>query len=232
VFHLRNANAAGPADVVLAYGRPGDTVLVGDWDGDGTDTLAVRRGREYHVKNSISGGPADAVAAYGRPDDAVYTGDWDGDGTDSLTVRRGSTYFIVDSFRAGPADRTVVYGRATDTTLVGDWDGDGTDSLGVRREVGHRLSAENALRAAVANDTADLARWTTPEAAEWMIYAFHTFYAVEGPFSIGECLADSATVVHCAVLSADFPVQPIGAMRVDRLSPATWTVTEYAIWAD
>jgi hypothetical protein len=26
------------------YGNPGDTVLVGDWNGDGTDTLAVRRG--------------------------------------------------------------------------------------------------------------------------------------------------------------------------------------------
>jgi hypothetical protein len=33
----------GNADIELTYGRAGDTVLVGDWDGDGSDTLGVRR---------------------------------------------------------------------------------------------------------------------------------------------------------------------------------------------
>jgi hypothetical protein len=27
----------------MSYGRAGDTVIVGDWDGDGTDTVGVRR---------------------------------------------------------------------------------------------------------------------------------------------------------------------------------------------
>ena len=27
----------------LTYGRAYDVVLVGDWDGDGTDTLGIRR---------------------------------------------------------------------------------------------------------------------------------------------------------------------------------------------
>ncbi|MPV38404.1 hypothetical protein GB881_15395, partial [Georgenia subflava] len=92
-------------------------------DGDGIDTLAVRRGREYHVKNSISTGIADHVVAYGRPDDAVLVGDWDGDGIDTFTVRRGSTYHVKNSIAAGTADQVAVYGRATDTVLVGDWDG-------------------------------------------------------------------------------------------------------------
>jgi hypothetical protein len=32
-FYLRNTNTAGPADVSLLYGVPGDTALVGDWNG-------------------------------------------------------------------------------------------------------------------------------------------------------------------------------------------------------
>ncbi|MDD9205633.1 hypothetical protein PU560_04010, partial [Georgenia sp. 10Sc9-8] len=60
----------------------------GDWDGDGEDTFAVRRGFTYHVKNSLTGGEADLVLNYGRTDDEVYVGDWDGDTIDTLGVRR------------------------------------------------------------------------------------------------------------------------------------------------
>ena len=35
--------APGDADRVLVYGRTTDKTLVGDWNGDGTDTLGVRR---------------------------------------------------------------------------------------------------------------------------------------------------------------------------------------------
>ena len=42
-------------------------MLVGDWDGDGTDTLAVRRGNRYFVKNSIGTGVADYDFYYGNP---------------------------------------------------------------------------------------------------------------------------------------------------------------------
>jgi len=115
------------------YGRAYDRVLVGDWDGDGVDTLAVRRGSEYHFKNDLGGGPADRVVVYGRAADTVLVGDWDGDGVDTLAVRRGSEYHFKNDLGGGPADRVVVYGRAADTVLVGDWDGDGVDTLAVRR---------------------------------------------------------------------------------------------------
>ena len=61
---------------------------MGDWDGDGRDTFAVRRGNAYYVKDSISDGPADRVVFYGRADDQVLVGDWDGDGRDTFAVRR------------------------------------------------------------------------------------------------------------------------------------------------
>jgi hypothetical protein len=32
-FYLRNSNTAGNADMAFGYGIPGDTPLVGNWDG-------------------------------------------------------------------------------------------------------------------------------------------------------------------------------------------------------
>ena len=63
-------------------------MLVGDWDGDGRDTLAVRRGTTFFVSNSIKSGPADIEFDYGRLDDVVLVGDWNGDRSDTFCVRR------------------------------------------------------------------------------------------------------------------------------------------------
>jgi hypothetical protein len=42
-YLLSNSFAGGNADVELTYGRATDEVFVGDWNGDGVDTLGVRR---------------------------------------------------------------------------------------------------------------------------------------------------------------------------------------------
>ena len=85
---MKNEIAAGEADLVVSYGKADDAVLVGDWDGDGRDSLAVRRGNTYYVKNEIAAGEADLVVSYGKADDAVLVGDWDGDGRHTFCVRR------------------------------------------------------------------------------------------------------------------------------------------------
>ena len=41
VWYLRNSVTTGVADVVVAYGNPGDVPVVGDWNGDGVDTPGV-----------------------------------------------------------------------------------------------------------------------------------------------------------------------------------------------
>ncbi|MBB3086121.1 hypothetical protein [Geodermatophilus sabuli] len=53
-FHARNGNSSGRAAVSFAYGNPGDVVLVGDWDGNGT--LGVRRDA-----GGVPPNPGDAV---------------------------------------------------------------------------------------------------------------------------------------------------------------------------
>ncbi|WP_222270597.1 SGNH/GDSL hydrolase family protein [Modestobacter marinus] len=132
----------------FVYGDPGDTVLVGDWNGDGTDTLAVRRGNHYFVKNDISTGFADADFFYGEPRDDVLVGNWDGDSsradaqypvtTDTLMVRRGNRYFVKNDTSTGVAEYDFYFGDPGDTVLVGDWatrgeSGDHASQLLVRR---------------------------------------------------------------------------------------------------
>ncbi|WP_454083509.1 alpha/beta hydrolase domain-containing protein [Georgenia sp. Marseille-Q6866] len=141
-FFLNN-NWDGRADVAFQYGRHTDEVLVGDWDGDGTDTLTVRRGNRFYVNNAARGGDAERVVVYGRPGDTVLVGDWDGDGRDTFAVRRGAEYHLRDTMASGPADVVVRYGRAGDEVVVADWDGDGADTLAVRR--GARYHVRNVI---------------------------------------------------------------------------------------
>ena len=133
-YYVSNSLAGGKAATTFAYGTASDTVLVGDWNGDGKDTLAVRRGKVYYIKNSLGGGQADTVIGYGNPSDQILVGDWNGDGKDTLAVRRGKVYYIKNSIAGGAADSVIAYGTASDTVLVGDWNGDGKDTLAVRRD--------------------------------------------------------------------------------------------------
>ncbi|MBD8061928.1 SpoIID/LytB domain-containing protein [Oceanitalea stevensii] len=131
-FFLSNTLGA-EAEIVFQYGRDGDQVLIGDWDGNRTDTITLRRGKTFHVSNTLRGGDADYSFPYGRANDVILIGDWDGDGRDSIAVRRGREYHIRNDNRSGPAQRVITYGHANDDVLVGDWNGDGRDTLAVRR---------------------------------------------------------------------------------------------------
>ncbi|WP_452176632.1 gamma-glutamyltransferase [Georgenia satyanarayanai] len=142
-FHLSN-DWRGTTDEVFRYGRTGDEVLVGDWDGDGVDTIAVRRGNVVHVSGGHRGGDAARTFTYGRPGDVLLVGDWDGDGRDTLAVRRGNEYHVRNRLAGGDADRVVRYGRENDVVVVGDWDGNGTDTLAVRRAATYHV--RNSLR--------------------------------------------------------------------------------------
>src|SRR5690606_4061817 len=142
-FHLSNSWRAG-TDVNFMYGRMTDEVLIGDWDGDGRDTIAVRRGKEFHVTNALRGGKADVVFPYGRGGDVTLVGGWDARRGGSGAVRRGASYHVTCALRGGDADVVFTYGRAGDQVLVGDWDGDGRDTFAVRRGASYHVS--NALR--------------------------------------------------------------------------------------
>ncbi len=141
-FFLRNVPRGGAADVTVRYGAADDHPLVGDWNGNGTTTVGVRRGSRFLLRNANRGGGADLGFHYGRADDTPVVGDWNGDGTQTVGVRRGDRYFIRNRNSGGPADLDFHFGRAADVPVVGDWNGDGTQTVGVRR--GNRYFLRNA----------------------------------------------------------------------------------------
>ncbi|MCK6210806.1 VCBS repeat-containing protein [Georgenia sp. EYE_87] len=123
--YLLNNGWDAAHDRTVVVGNHYDRVYTGDFDGDGRDTVVVRRGATYLLGRCNQ--------AYGRVNDETFVGDFDGDGTDTLAVRRGRTIAISNTPCATRADRRITYGRPGDVVLVGDWDGDGKDTFAVRR---------------------------------------------------------------------------------------------------
>lgn len=99
-WHLRHFNSAGPDSRDFKYGVvrgdgphdangrrvPSDRPVVGDWDGNGTDTVGVIQSLDavnldWHLRNTNTGGGSELEFRYGALDTPV-AGDWDGDGTD------------------------------------------------------------------------------------------------------------------------------------------------------
>ena len=62
-YYFKNSLSGGAADRVVAFGKPSDQVLVGDWDGDGRDTLAPKRGKKYPIEPSPPDDAADTAPA-------------------------------------------------------------------------------------------------------------------------------------------------------------------------
>ena len=161
LWYLTNALAGDPHEISegFAFGPAATEVYLGDWDGDGVDTFAVRRGNEFLVSNDFSGGEADVRFWYGRADDEVFVGDWDGDGKDTIAIRRGNAFHVRNTLTTGNATQVFWYGRPGETVLVGDWDGNGTDTIAIRRgdqvHVNNALTSGNATRVTVFATDAD-----------------------------------------------------------------------------
>src|SRR5262249_51178155 len=77
------SNSVGPyqADATFAYGGPGWTPVVGDWDGNGTWTVGVvDPTRTWYLRNNNGPGAPDiAPFAYGGPGWPPPGGGWDND---------------------------------------------------------------------------------------------------------------------------------------------------------
>lgn len=69
----RNDNNTGVAESEFVFGNPGDSLMAGDWDSDGDDTVAVYRPRNgvLYVKNANNAGQADFAVDVGFLQDVV-----------------------------------------------------------------------------------------------------------------------------------------------------------------
>ena len=111
----------------------GDIPVVGDWDGDGDQTIGVFRDGVWLLRNQNNEGGVDLTIPWGAPGDLPVVGDWDGDGTDTIGVFRQGTWYLRNSNTPGPVDITFNWGSPGQIPIVGDWNGDGTDTIGVYR---------------------------------------------------------------------------------------------------
>ncbi|GGQ75873.1 M23 family metallopeptidase [Couchioplanes azureus] len=122
---------------VIHYGNSPMIPVVGDWNGDGTDTVSAYdpTGGRFLLSNDPATGAAQYSFAYGNPGAVPLVGDWDGDGRDNVGVRMGNTFYLRTSPVTSGTETTVAvaYGDPADTPLIGDWDGDGIGNLGVTK---------------------------------------------------------------------------------------------------
>jgi hypothetical protein len=140
----------GSDPVTFLFGIPGDTPIVGDWNGSGTNEVGVVRvapnafapdGRHALVVSLDLNGDrqwdaGDMSFYFGEEGDQIVLGDWNGDGKTKLgVVRPDGTGSLSWSLDFNGEHNWIVYhfGLPGDTALSGDWTGDGKDKIGVTR---------------------------------------------------------------------------------------------------
>ena len=107
--------------------------VVGDWNGDGTDTIGVFRSGVFYLRNTNTTGVGDVTAGFGNPTDRPVVGDWNGDGTDTIGVSRGATFYLRNTNTTGTGELSASFGDPSDWPIVGDWNGDHIDTIGIVR---------------------------------------------------------------------------------------------------
>ncbi len=105
-----NGAGLGAADFSFSFGNLGDTPIVGDFDGDGFDTVGLHRSSTglVYFKNTLTGGVADGSFLYGNPGDVFFAGDWNNNSVDSPAVFRplNTTFYFRNANTQGVADST------------------------------------------------------------------------------------------------------------------------------
>lgn len=117
----------------LASANCPDMPLVGDWDNDRLDEVAVfRRSGAGGVFRLYQDEETPEAIKYGRSTDTPVVGDWDGDGQSDVGVRRtGRSTFLLRN--ADGSTTAVRLGTRKDVPVTGDWNGDGITEVGVWR---------------------------------------------------------------------------------------------------
>ena len=131
---LRISTVAGSPEAPAASISeiPDGDIVLGDWNGDGTDTVAVVDGTTWTLFNGNGDNPAASVrTSFQMPIGIAMSGDWDGDGVDTAAVFDDGIWTLGN----GEATATrLSFGDPGDMPVGGDWDGDGNDDLGVWRD--------------------------------------------------------------------------------------------------
>lgn len=113
----------GAADHSFVFGDQGDVPFVGDFDGDGVDTIGLHRPASGTVflTNRHGVGEAEIAFGFGDPDDRIIAGDWFGSGFDTVGAWRsdGAAFHLRATHASGHADATITYGNGGLVPIAG-----------------------------------------------------------------------------------------------------------------
>lgn len=119
----QNGGRLGAADFSYFFGNPGDRPFIGDFDGDGIDTVGLHRESTglVYFRNSHTQGAADHQFTFGDPGDRLVAGDWTGTGVDTPALFRpgNSTMYLRFTNTAGNADEQFVAGQSSWIPVAG-----------------------------------------------------------------------------------------------------------------
>ncbi len=114
------------ADYDFFFGAPGDTPFVGDFDGDGFDTVGLHRESTGFVYFTNDVNPAGLARThnsffYGEPGDVITAGDWNGDGIDTVAILRPAdgNFYVRFSNSHGPAQEVLPVPEGQWTPVAG-----------------------------------------------------------------------------------------------------------------
>ena len=125
INHLGEGDAGlGTAEFDYVFGNPGDKPFVGDFDGDGTDTIGLHRESTglVYFRNSHTRGIANEEFIYGNPGDQILAGEWHGGpggGVDTVGIFRGGTFHLRFTNTPGNADDEIAYGNRSMVPIGG-----------------------------------------------------------------------------------------------------------------
>jgi len=127
---------AAPISWTMRYGQQaGDQPVLGDWDGNGAEDLAIfRAGGTWHIRSTgTAGGGTVTTFTYGvQAGDRPIAGDWDGNGKTDPGIYRGTQVHLKGSLTTGTAS-TFDHGTGGAQPLVGVWSGTAMPGIGTFR---------------------------------------------------------------------------------------------------
>lgn len=142
ILLIRNPVTKGK-DVTLQYrfAMPDWQVLLGNWFGNGIDTLGFYNPPMgmFMQWNSLDGGRPDRIFRFGprKPGLIALAGDWDGDGIDTIGLydSQEGDFILKNTNQGGGADRRFRFARPAPDyiPIAGDWTGEGSDRVGLYR---------------------------------------------------------------------------------------------------